>query len=528
MKIRLRWGGDLPSSQWLGELVDEVEIGRQHVTEPPPPTFAAGSPSRLIVAPLDDRNVSRRQLRIKRLSDERIEVENLSGKRTVSVADEPLRPSSVRELRLPVSIRLDTVEVCIGEVEEDDEDLQRLERKPSPPQTAPAEQITTLDLLRQSSLPSREVEVWVRALESALRVLSSATHDVDFFHRATEFLKSDLGFERAAVIRTDDSTTPRSGLSLVDPPPVEYSRTAVNRARSEQRTFWRVSEPDRGADSLVRLKAVVASPILSVDGEVIAVLYGEAGEGSSRPPLSRVDALIVEVVASAIAAGIARRAQERRALEATVRFEQFFTPELTRALEANPNLLDSRTCDITVLFADLVGFSEKAERLDADVLLEWLRSALGAMSSVVLEEGGVLVDYTGDQVFAMWGAPEDQPDHADRACRAATRMVEGIRQVSEEWADRIGGETECRIGLNSGPAVVGNIGTPRKFKYGPVGAVVNLGSRIQETASRLGMPTLLGAATVDRNGCNSSARFLGAFAFAGHAGLVDVHEPIDG
>ena len=104
----------------------------------------------------------------------------------------------------------------------------------------------------------------------------------------------------------------------------------------------------------------------------------------------------------------------------------------------------------------------------------------------MLRHQGVLVDFIGDEMLAMWGAPQEQPDHARRACRApALDMLACVSRLSDDWKDVIGEETTIGIGINTGPVSVGNTGTRRRFKYGPVGNTVNLASRIQGATKHL-------------------------------------------
>jgi adenylate cyclase len=97
----------------------------------------------------------------------------------------------------------------------------------------------------------------------------------------------------------------------------------------------------------------------------------------------------------------------------------------------------------------------------------------------VLKEEGVLVDYIGDELMAMWGAPGDQPDHAARACRAALAILDRIPELNKRWHSTLGGDMQLGIGINTGIAYVGNVGSRHKFKYGALGNTVNLGSRVQ-------------------------------------------------
>src|SRR5262249_55795053 len=109
----------------------------------------------------------------------------------------------------------------------------------------------------------------------------------------------------------------------------------------------------------------------------------------------------------------------------------------------------------------------------------WIGDVMGALSECVRAEEGVLVDYIGDELMAMWGAPAPQDDHAERACRAALAMLDCLPGLNEIWQDILGEPIRVGIGINSGLAKVGNTGSPLKYKYGPLGHTVNLASRVQ-------------------------------------------------
>jgi adenylate cyclase len=91
----------------------------------------------------------------------------------------------------------------------------------------------------------------------------------------------------------------------------------------------------------------------------------------------------------------------------------------------------------------------------------------------------VLVDYIGDELIAMWGAPQEQPDQSVLACRAALDMLNGLQPINDRWKRTLGEPVRVGIGINTGVAHVGNTGSRRKFKYGALGTVVNIASRVQ-------------------------------------------------
>lgn len=181
-------------------------------------------------------------------------------------------------------------------------------------------------------------------------------------------------------------------------------------------------------------------------------------------------------------------------------FEQHFTPELAREFARNPDLtkMKGRSEEVSVLFCDIRRFSAISERLGPGQTIDWLGSVMGEFSGCVIDHGGVLVDYTGDELLAMWGAPGKQPDHAERACHAALQMLAALPAINERWRPVIEAETSIGIGISTGPALVGNIGTHRKFKYGPLGTTVNLGSRVQGATKYLDTSLLATGGTVNQ------------------------------
>jgi adenylate cyclase len=136
-----------------------------------------------------------------------------------------------------------------------------------------------------------------------------------------------------------------------------------------------------------------------------------------------------------------------------------------------------------------------SERLGPAQTMEWIGGVLNPLSDEVAATGGVLVDYIGDELMAMWGAPSSQPDHAALACRTAQRMVAALPGIDAQWQGVIGGPTRFGIGINSAAARVGNTGSARKFKYGPLGNGVNLASRVQGATKYLRVNSIITGST---------------------------------
>jgi|GEM_PF-222411 adenylate cyclase len=184
-------------------------------------------------------------------------------------------------------------------------------------------------------------------------------------------------------------------------------------------------------------------------------------------------------------------------------FSQFFPREIARQVALRPEMLDEgREADVSVLFCDIKSFSRISEKLEPEKTVRWIRDVMEVLSECVLDHQGVLVDYIGDELVAMWGAPTEQPDHTKLACRSALAMVERLPEISRKWHPELGMPTQVGIGVNSGKAHVGNTGTARRRKYGPLGNTVNLASRVQGASRYLQSSLLVTGATFDQLDAN--------------------------
>jgi adenylate cyclase len=230
--------------------------------------------------------------------------------------------------------------------------------------------------------------------------------------------------------------------------------------------------------------------------------------------------MLVEILAGGVAVGLGRLEQERIGLL----WEQFVTPELSRHLAQNPGLLAGRDVDITVLSCDIRGFSRICNNLGPARTLEWIQDILGTLSDCVLAEEGVLVDYVGDELLAMWGAPKPQPDHAVRACRAVLAMLAAVPALNGRWIKTVRETMSLSVGISSGTARVGNIGSARKFKYGALGTTVNLASRVQGATKFFKVNVLITGAVRDRLEGPFLTRRLSAVEVVNIAEPVTVHQ----
>jgi adenylate cyclase len=202
--------------------------------------------------------------------------------------------------------------------------------------------------------------------------------------------------------------------------------------------------------------------------------------------------------------------------------EQFFPPLVARQFLDRPEVLEEGTqTEISVLFCDIRGYSRTSRRLGPANTIEWVSSVMEELTDCILRANGVLVDFIGDELMAMWGAPANQPDHADIACATALEMFDRLPGLNDTWQERLGEKMAFGIGINSGIAWVGNSGTKRKFKYGPSGDTVNVGSRVQGTTKYLKAPLVVSRSTHERLRGTFESRRLGSVR------VVNISEPVE-
>lgn len=169
--------------------------------------------------------------------------------------------------------------------------------------------------------------------------------------------------------------------------------------------------------------------------------------------------------------------KEKRRVRAA--FAQYLSPEVIRRLLANPQLVDPKKTEISIMFSDIRGFTTISEKLDAQDLAVFLNQYLSDMTQLVFEHQGTLDKYIGDAVMAFWGAPFEEPGHATRACHTALKMMDKVRAMQSAWEAQGKPRLDIGIGLNTGVASVGNMGSVRRYAYTALGDAVNLSSRLE-------------------------------------------------
>jgi adenylate cyclase len=486
-----------------------LELGRMKSTDEKRYELTIdGDEARLAFADFRDTRYSRGHARITRVGPSKIEIKNTSGS-AVPIelgASSAIGRDQSTEKVLPVTIRIGDFELRF------ERSLNSLSHKTQfHRQFEPNDGQTPITQIGSDSVADKESQVstLIDQLSTANSILQQATTVEDLYSSALAAIKSLIDMDAIAIIN------PLDAKDIVSLGTIKPSLSAIGEVYESRQVRWSSIEQDIDTiDSQVGLENFIGAPIVvpSDDTEkVTAILYAHRGiinkasRHTPRQPLTQLHAQIFELIACSVAAGLVRL-QHHATKD---RFEQFFTPTLARELMKSNDLLEPCERDVTILFCDIRGFSKISERVGPSETSLWVQDVMTELSDCVIDTEGVLVDYIGDELMAMWGAPKDQPDHATNACKCALQMMERLFHINEKWQDRIGSETSVGIGINTGLANVGNTGSKYKFKYGPLGDTVNRASRIQGVTKYLGVTTIMSDATFASLNADCCTRRLG-------------------
>ncbi|MGQ9920876.1 MAG: CHASE2 domain-containing protein [Desulfobacca sp.] len=191
----------------------------------------------------------------------------------------------------------------------------------------------------------------------------------------------------------------------------------------------------------------------------------------------------------------AQAAKDKRWLRQA--FSRYVSSALVEIISSHPEQLrlGGEEVEVTVLFADLAGFTMISEGLTPEKLIQLLNEYFTTMTDIILARRGTLDKYIGDAIMAFWGAPLSLPEHASLACATALAMQQALHPLQEAWQEQGLPSLEVRIGLHTGPAIVGNVGSRERFNYTVMGDTVNLASRLEGVNKIYGTKILISDAT---------------------------------
>lgn len=242
---------------------------------------------------------------------------------------------------------------------------------------------------------------------------------------------------------------------------------------------------------------------------------------------SRIQEGIILVVVALLIAIVMHRAQntlrdkisaERDRQSITGIFGRFVPEPIVDAMIADQGLLEPIEREATILFTDIVGFTNLTERLGPKKTVEILNSYFDEMTGIVTDHGGIVASFHGDAILAIFNVPLENPDHADLALKAAQEMLARVGAQSF-----VGEKLSIRIGINSGSVIAGNVGGGGRQSYTVYGDAVNLAARLEALAKEQGVSLLVSEYSVKKLADQSKLVSVGSTAVRGQSKHVDIY-----
>jgi adenylate cyclase len=270
-------------------------------------------------------------------------------------------------------------------------------------------------------------------------------------------------------------------------------------------------------------------------GQVIILIMAFAlpfllsfGAAYSGYRISLAFPLLTTLGSSFIAVGYNYMTEGRQKRFIKYAFKHYLSTHFIDQLISNPELLKLGGVrrEISIFFSDLEGFTTISEKLDPEILIGVLNTYLSAMSDIILDERGTIDKYEGDAIIAFWNAPLDVKNHAYQVVKSALSMQQKLTDMQELLMEKTECPLKMRIGIHTGPAVVGNMGAKDRFDYTMLGDSVNLAARLEGVNKQFGTYTIISEETYKLLDGAFPARELARVAVVGRKKPVTVFEPM--
>jgi adenylate cyclase len=274
---------------------------------------------------------------------------------------------------------------------------------------------------------------------------------------------------------------------------------------------------------LLRVRGMIALPVtVGALVAVPAVSYFGLRNGLVIPYLWNEIAILVAFFSYGLFKWFVTEAEKRR-IRRTV--QNYFSPAVLDAILKNPKSLSlgGEWREVTVLFSDIRSFTTITERTPPETLTKLLNEYFTEMAAYIFSTDGVLDKFIGDAVMAFWGAPLSQPDHADRAMRAALGMIRRVKELQKKWADEKFPFVDIGIGIHTGKAMVGNMGSEKRFDYTVIGDTVNAASRLEGLNKEYKTHIIISEAVKEKLKDSVNCRALGDVTVKGKTAALKVY-----
>ena len=467
-------------------------------------TLAIGSHCDSDVSITGDANVSQTHCRLRLAADSgKVEIINY-GQSIVLATGPRLHRGQPIQRALPISFSIGDTRIEVAAVEQaqtDDPSLTRLHGEVHAEQTSVNQSSQPTSQLRQAAEVSPAPATLTAWLETIGELQKSVANSQTFFQDAARAVFNPGGLDGCIIVMPSNDCSTQNAESLNwkivashipdSDSPISFQADLIDSAIQQGGTIFH--DASQISSKFHGTQTAVVSPVINRDGEVIAVVYGFRGHhrNNNRIGARTLEAQFVQLIANSILSALTRLEKEAEATRARVLLEQAFSPKVARHLEVDPQILDGRTTDVTVLFADLRNFSSISEHAGPKLTYQLLTDVMDKFSEIVQRYDGVIIDYFGDGLSAFWNAPIPQADHTLLACRAANEIIDAMPELNEVWAHRLLQRLRVGVGIHTGVAQVGNSGSSSRLKYGPQGSTVNITSRLETATKGIGLPLLV-------------------------------------
>src|SRR5229473_3552109 len=332
--------------------------------------------------------------------------------------------------------------------------------------------------------------------------------------------------ERGEVVRQSDVRY-RDPASAGSRPQIILSKSVLELIRSEKQPILiedaNADERFSGSESLKisGLRSAMCAPLVGQD-RLFGVLYVDNLEKASAFTQEELNvfALVAAQAGAAIDNAVAHEKIAQQSLQRSA-LERFLSPEVVGMVVANPDIrLGGVNQEVTVMFADIRGFTTMSEAMEPCRVVEILNEYFTRVTDVIFDNGGTLDKYIGDAVMAVFGAPISKGDDAVNCVESAIQIQRLLIELNRDAATRQWPELRVGIGINTGIVTAGNIGSPRRIDYTVIGDTVNTASRLMSNAA--GGQILISESTASELGEDFSMAPLPPLHLKGRTGPVSV------
>ena len=372
-------------------------------------------------------------------------------------------------------------------------------RLPQTPQTGLGQPSAAPPTHAGESIGGYDEGAMLSLVSEAAQALISCDSLDQTLERILALVFSNLPAERGLICLQDEETggyhpTVMRTKSGIPDEPIQVSTHIVSHVlHKKQALLVRNTQMDDrfgSAESVIMMdiQSAMCAPLYRED-RVAGFVYVDRQSGHEPFDTRHLHALSALAVISAVAVETAAlRDRIRHEQELRARLARYSSPAVVEQILKGPNsgeaAMAAEEREITVLFADLEGFTALAEKLPSAEVIRMLNRVFERLTEVVFSLEGTLDKFRGDGMMAFFGAPLAMDDHAERAVEAALRMQEALQEMSPQNPNEHA--LRMRVGINSGPVVVGDIGSPQRKDYTAIGDVVNTASRLESEVATAG------------------------------------------